>query len=159
MTTETVIDATEASFQTDVLDRSNEVPVVVDFWAEWCGPCRVLGPVLEQLAEEYGDAVQLVKIDTDSNPQVAARYGIRSIPAVKAFRDGDWSTSSSAPYRSLRSASSSTSSDPAKQTRSPPKATRPSEPATSKRHEHGSRQRSRPARTTSTVCSVCPSCS
>lgn len=89
MTTETTIDATDASFAVDVIERSREVPVVVDFWAEWCGPCRVLGPVLEQLAEEYGDQVQLVKVDTDANPQVATQYGIRSIPAVKAFRNGE----------------------------------------------------------------------
>jgi putative thioredoxin len=89
MTSGAVIDATDASFQRDVIERSREVPVVVDFWATWCEPCRVLGPILEQLAEEYDGRVQLVKVDTDANQMVAMQNGIRSIPAVKAFRDGE----------------------------------------------------------------------
>jgi putative thioredoxin len=82
------MDVTEATFQTAVLDRSATVPVVVDFWAEWCGPCRQLGPVIERGVAARAGKVELAKIDTDANPGLARTYGIQSIPAVKAFKDG-----------------------------------------------------------------------
>src|SRR5918911_3592233 len=82
------VDATEATFDTTVLQRSHELPVVVDFWAEWCGPCRALTPVLEQAVAERAGRVELAKVDTDANQRLAAAFRIQGIPAVKAFRDG-----------------------------------------------------------------------
>jgi putative thioredoxin len=83
------MDVTEATFPTAVLERSRTVPVVVDFWAEWCGPCRQLGPVLEKAVAARNGEIELAKLDVDANPTLSRTYAIQSIPAVKAFRDGE----------------------------------------------------------------------
>jgi putative thioredoxin len=86
--TDHAMDITSATFEREVLEASRQAPVVVDFWAAWCGPCKALGPVLEKLAAEYGGRFRLAKVDTESNPELASAFGVRSIPDVRAFRDG-----------------------------------------------------------------------
>jgi thioredoxin 1 len=78
---------TDDSFATEVLQAKG--PVLVDFWAEWCGPCRMIGPALEELSEELGDAITIAKINIDEHPEAPARYGVRSIPTMILFKDGE----------------------------------------------------------------------
>jgi putative thioredoxin len=83
------MDVTTERFEQDVIERSRELPVVVDFWAAWCGPCRTLGPAIEGEVAKRAGKLEFAKIDVDAEPVLAARYGIQSIPTVAVFRDGE----------------------------------------------------------------------
>lgn len=83
-----VKDVTDATFATDVMERSKSVPVVIDLWAEWCGPCRTLGPIIEKVVNETNGAVELAKVDVDANPQISQAFRVQSIPAVFAIHQG-----------------------------------------------------------------------
>ena len=82
-----VAEVKEADFKEVVLD--SELPVLVDFWAPWCGPCRMVAPVVEEIAQQYEGKIKVVKLNTDENPQIASQYGIRSIPTLMVFKDGE----------------------------------------------------------------------
>ena len=82
-----IVQISDSSFDADVLEA--EGPVLVDFWAEWCGPCKMIAPVLEELASEYGEKLKICKMDVDANPETAPKYGIRGIPTLILFNNGD----------------------------------------------------------------------
>ncbi|MDP2946682.1 MAG: thioredoxin [Nanoarchaeota archaeon] len=82
------IEVADDSFQREVIERSNDIPVLVDFWAGWCGPCMMLKPVLEKIVKDYGDRLILAKVDVQENQKVANEYGVMSIPSVKLFKNG-----------------------------------------------------------------------
>lgn len=80
--------ATDATFQQEVIDFSKDMPVLVDFWAEWCGPCRMVAPIMEKLAKDFGGQVRIAKVDTDANQALSQAFRIMSIPTIMAFKDG-----------------------------------------------------------------------
>jgi putative thioredoxin len=86
------MDVTTETFEHEVIERSRDLPVVVDFWAEWCAPCRMLGPAIEQEVEKRSGRLELRKLNVDAEPVIAGRYGIQSIPTVAVFRDGEVAT-------------------------------------------------------------------
>jgi thioredoxin len=83
------MDVTSENWERDVIERSHEIPVVVDFWAAWCAPCRMLGPAIESEVGKRSGRIELAKLDVDAEPEIAGRYGIQSIPTVAVFRDGE----------------------------------------------------------------------
>jgi thioredoxin 1 len=82
------VPVTDASFATDVIEASKTSPVLVDFWAEWCGPCKQIAPAIEQLAEEFAGKLKVAKVDIDNNPESPTQYAVRGIPTLLIFRDG-----------------------------------------------------------------------
>ena len=82
-----IINTTDANFDQDV--AQSDVPVLVDFWAAWCGPCKAIAPILEEIADDYNGKVKIVKVDVDENPETASRFGIRSIPTLMVFKGGE----------------------------------------------------------------------
>ena len=84
---ENIVHVNESNFDEEVLNSN--VPVLVDFWAEWCGPCKMIAPILDELASEYGEKLKICKIDVDSNPEIAPKFGIRGIPTLIIFKDGN----------------------------------------------------------------------
>lgn len=86
MTMAEIVEVTDQNFESEVLN--SDKPVIVDFWAEWCAPCKQIAPVIKDLAEVYGDRVKIAKMDIDSNPNTPGKYGIRAIPTILSFKDG-----------------------------------------------------------------------
>ena len=82
-----IVNVTESNFEEEVVNSN--VPVLVDFWAEWCGPCKMIAPILDEIAKEYGEKLKICKIDVDSNPEIAPKFGIRGIPTLIMFKDGN----------------------------------------------------------------------